>query len=365
MGRTPMIAPEVNPFVPKTAHLLCRGVPAGLQPLWPPRQQVQGADQDPGPRAGQVEEYRRQVAEEFAHLKTLGINPPREELERIAAHFTDPAYETGLSDDARPLGPGFRAVGRPQRRPHKQAGYAIVNISLKPIGGIPGDASAEQIELMADLAERYSFDELRVTHAQNIVLPMSARRICTRCGRRWTRTAWRRQPRSGSTTSSPAPASIIAASPMPARSRSRRRSRSGFRIERQGCRDRRAEAQDFGLHQRLRPPPRRPHRHPRRRPQGHGELPAAARRIGRGGCSLGTITGPGFDENGIVDAVEKATDLLFGAAHRGRALPRYLPPSWHGPVQGGDLWLIRLSSRRRLGSQGKLHNGARCKPALA
>jgi len=46
-----------------------------------------------------------------------------------------------------------------------------VNISLKPVGGIPGDATAEQIDLMADLAERYSFDELRVTHAQNIVLP--------------------------------------------------------------------------------------------------------------------------------------------------------------------------------------------------
>src|SRR3546814_2577107 len=55
-------------------------------------------------------------------------------------------------------------------------GYAIVNISLKPIGGIPGDASAEQIDLMADLAERYSFDELRVTHGQNIVLPHVAKR---------------------------------------------------------------------------------------------------------------------------------------------------------------------------------------------
>jgi sulfite reductase (NADPH) hemoprotein beta-component len=54
---------------------------------------------------------------------------------------------------------------------HKQAGYAIVNISLKPRGGIPGDASAEQIELVADLAETYSLDELRVTHAQNLVLP--------------------------------------------------------------------------------------------------------------------------------------------------------------------------------------------------
>jgi sulfite reductase (NADPH) hemoprotein beta-component len=54
---------------------------------------------------------------------------------------------------------------------HKQAGYKAVVISLKPAGGIPGDASADQIRLMAELAEAYSLDELRVTHTQNIVLP--------------------------------------------------------------------------------------------------------------------------------------------------------------------------------------------------
>jgi sulfite reductase (NADPH) hemoprotein beta-component len=54
---------------------------------------------------------------------------------------------------------------------HKAPGYAIVNISLKPTDGIPGDASSAQIDLMADLAEAYSFDELRITHAQNVVLP--------------------------------------------------------------------------------------------------------------------------------------------------------------------------------------------------
>ena len=63
-------------------------------------------------------------------------------------------------------------MGRSERRTRtRQPGYAIATISLKPVGGIPGDATADQIRLMADLAERYSFDELRVTHAQNIVLP--------------------------------------------------------------------------------------------------------------------------------------------------------------------------------------------------
>ena len=55
--------------------------------------------------------------------------------------------------------------------PHKVPGYGIVTISLKPIGGIPGDATAEQMEVVADLAQRYSQDELRVSHEQNLVLP--------------------------------------------------------------------------------------------------------------------------------------------------------------------------------------------------
>ena len=58
-----------------------------------------------------------------------------------------------------------------QVAPHKAPGYAIANISLKPTQGIPGDISAEQMDRVADLAERYSFDELRATHAQNLVLP--------------------------------------------------------------------------------------------------------------------------------------------------------------------------------------------------
>jgi hypothetical protein len=105
---------------------------------------------------------------------------------------------------------------------------------------------------------------------------------------------------------------------MRARSRSRRRSRSGF-ASNQGCRDRRAEAQDIGLHQRLRPSPRWPHRHPRRRPQGHGELPAPARRIGRGGLLARHDHRPRLRRDGIVDAVEKATDLYLAHAPRASA----------------------------------------------
>ncbi len=107
-------------------------------------------------------------------------------------------------------------------------------------------------------------------------------------------------------------------------------------------RDRRTEAQDLGLHQRLRPPPCRPHRHPRRRQEGRRELPAAARRFEAPKTRRSAkITGPGFDEDGIVDAVEKATDVYLAQRAGWRTLPRHLPPDRHGAVQGGDLWLRR------------------------
>ncbi|MBU1755982.1 MAG: nitrite/sulfite reductase, partial [Alphaproteobacteria bacterium] len=67
--------------------------------------------------------------------------------------------------------PAFRRWVQRNTNPHKAPGYVSAVISLKPVGGIPGDATAEQMRLMADLAERYGFDELRVMHTQNIVLP--------------------------------------------------------------------------------------------------------------------------------------------------------------------------------------------------
>ena len=77
-----------------------------------------------------------------------------------------------LSEEIDRADPAFALWVDRQVAAHKQRGYAIVNISLKPLTGIPGDASAEQIELVASLAEQYSLDELRVTHAQNLVLPL-------------------------------------------------------------------------------------------------------------------------------------------------------------------------------------------------
>ena len=175
MGRTPMIAPEINPFV--KADDLLSYIEACLRVYnrYGRRDNIYKARIKILVHEIGADEYRRQVAEEFAHVKTLGIDPPLAELERISAFFAPPIFDAGDEEPDR-SDPDFAVWLDQNVKPHKQGGYAIVNISLKPIGGIPGDASSAQIDVMADLAEKYSFDELRVTHAQNIVLPHVAKR---------------------------------------------------------------------------------------------------------------------------------------------------------------------------------------------
>jgi sulfite reductase (NADPH) hemoprotein beta-component len=175
MGRTPMIAPEINPFVKADDLLSYLEACLRVYNRYGRRDNIYKARIKILIHEIGADAYRRQVAEEFAHVKTLGIDPPLAELERISAFFAPPAYDAANVEPDR-NDPDFALWLDQNVKPHKQAGYAIVNISLKPIGGIPGDATSAQIDVMADLAEKYSFDELRVTHAQNIVLPYVAKR---------------------------------------------------------------------------------------------------------------------------------------------------------------------------------------------
>jgi sulfite reductase (NADPH) hemoprotein beta-component len=120
-----------------------------------------------------ADEMRRQVAAEFAEIKTHGsLALPQAEIDRINAYFLDPAFEKLPDEDltAPRKNKAFAAWAETNVSKHKVPGYAIVTISLKPIGGIPGDASADQMDLVASLAERLSFDEIRVSHEQNLVL---------------------------------------------------------------------------------------------------------------------------------------------------------------------------------------------------
>ena len=171
MGRTPMVAPEIKDFI--GADDLLSYVEACLRVYnrYGRRDNIYKARIKILIHELGADEYRRQVEEEFIAVKALGIDPPQAEFDRITAFFAPPAFEQGASELVSRSDPDFAVWLDQNVKPHKQPGYAIVNISLKPAGGIPGDATAAQIDLMAALAERYSFDELRVTHAQNIVLP--------------------------------------------------------------------------------------------------------------------------------------------------------------------------------------------------
>ena len=171
MGRTPMIAPVIREFLPKADFLAYMEACLRVYNRFGRRDNLYKARIKILVHEIGADEYRRQVEEEFLHTKTLGLDAPEAEFQRIAATFAPPAFETGLSDEIDRSDPDFALWLDQQVAPHKAPGYAIVNISLKPTAGIPGDASSAQIDVIADLGERYSFDELRITHAQNVVMP--------------------------------------------------------------------------------------------------------------------------------------------------------------------------------------------------
>lgn len=119
-----------------------------------------------------AEVFAAQVEDDWRRIRDGALKLPQAEIARIGAYFAPPPFETKPARAS--LREPDRAFDRWVTRnthAHKRPGYAIVTISLKPIGGIPGDASAAQMDAVADLAERYSFDEARVTHEQNLVLP--------------------------------------------------------------------------------------------------------------------------------------------------------------------------------------------------
>ena len=124
-----------------------------------------------------VELYGRKMEVMRATAKKMSAHAiPAEEVARITDYFAPPAYEslpqvTPAFEAKRLEDPAFARWVRTNVAAHKEPGYAIANISLKPEGGIPGDATSEQMDGVADLAERYSLSEIRVTHEQNLVLP--------------------------------------------------------------------------------------------------------------------------------------------------------------------------------------------------
>ncbi|WP_247887426.1 nitrite/sulfite reductase [Azospirillum sp. SYSU D00513] len=122
-----------------------------------------------------AEKFGAEVEEEFQALRGPKYRLPHEVVEEIRANYAPPPFETLPAtsldfEQKKAANPDFARWVAVNVAEHRAPGYAIATISLKPAGGIPGDASSDQMDLVADLADRYSFGEIRVSHAQNLVL---------------------------------------------------------------------------------------------------------------------------------------------------------------------------------------------------
>ncbi len=176
-GRTPMVGPCIREFLPKNELLAYLEAILRVYNELGRRDNLYKARIKILVHQTGAEKFAAMVEEEFGKIdKTGELNLPNDEIDRITAYFADPSYKElpTVSEDfiaKKQANPEFAAWVNNNVAEHKIPGYAIVNISLKPIGGIPGDASADQMDAIADLMQRYSMDEIRVTHEQNLTLP--------------------------------------------------------------------------------------------------------------------------------------------------------------------------------------------------
>ncbi|GER06030.1 sulfite reductase [Iodidimonas muriae] len=317
MGRTPFVGPILRDFVPEAQILTyLEAVLRSYNELGRRDNAFKARIKILVHELGK-EAFSEMVEQEFARLLPTADDLPTVELARIRSQFITPTfdqlpdqdadYEQALkTDDAFAHWVAVNVV------PHKQPGYAIANISLKPYGGIPGDISADQMDLVADLAQTVGHDEIRATHAQNLVLPHVRKRDLY--------TVWQALDKAGLATANLDRASDIIACPgldycvlanarsIPiAQEISKRFAAKGredligeLKIKISGC------INACGHHH-----------------AGHIGILGVDRKgeemyqltLGGSGAedaSIGQITGRGFDEAGIVDAVDTVVDTYLG-----------------------------------------------------
>jgi sulfite reductase (NADPH) hemoprotein beta-component len=174
LGRTPMIGHTVRDFLP-VADLLpyVEAVLSVYNTLgrrdnkYKARIKIMVHENTP-------EVVTKLIEDRFAEVRPLFGGADQVLLADIRAAFAPPAFRNAPTDayDAfYNADPVFRAWADTNLAPHRNAQYAIVTISLKAHGATPGDASADQMRLMADLAEKYGHSDLRISHEQNVILP--------------------------------------------------------------------------------------------------------------------------------------------------------------------------------------------------
>jgi sulfite reductase (NADPH) hemoprotein beta-component len=177
LGRTPVIASSIREFLPREHLLTYLDAILRVYNRYGNRDNKYKARIKILVRAWTAEVFAERVESEWAHLKDGPATLTGDEIERMKSFFTMPDYKTvdaqALDSELQQTAGQNKAFARwleRNTRTQKQAGYRSVSLSLKPAGVAPGDVTDQQLETIADLADRFSFGELRSTHNQNVVL---------------------------------------------------------------------------------------------------------------------------------------------------------------------------------------------------
>ena len=180
LGRTPFIGKTIREFVPGEDILSYVEAILRVYNQYGRRDNIYKARIKILVHELGIDKFRQEVEEEWLQTRDSALKLDREVVEDIRSRFSYPVYEKlpHMPEELKRAAhdPDFEAWRKNSVAIHKVPGYAIVTLSLKPVGGPPGDATAEQMDAVADLADRYSFGEIRVGHEQNLALPHVARR---------------------------------------------------------------------------------------------------------------------------------------------------------------------------------------------
>ncbi len=176
LGRTPFIGKTVRAFLPKADLLGYLEAIMRVYNLGGRRDNKYKARVKILVHETGTDAFVAQVEAEFARASAPSIAADPAEVERIAAYFAPPVYEDLPAQSvalaaATVRDPDFARFVSTSSFPHKVPGYTAMTVSMKPIGAPPGDATSDQMRALADIAERWSMDEMRITHVQNVVLP--------------------------------------------------------------------------------------------------------------------------------------------------------------------------------------------------
>jgi sulfite reductase (NADPH) hemoprotein beta-component len=170
-GRTPYLAPEIKPFVPAEDILSYLHAVMRVYNAYGRRDNIYKARIKILVAAMGEAAFAKEVEQTWSRLDRSALRIDQHAAQRIREAWVEPAFETLEPGEPPPGPPAYRRWLEANTASHRKHGYRIVFVSLKVPGRPPGDISAEQMEVVADLAERFGLNEVRATHEQNLVLP--------------------------------------------------------------------------------------------------------------------------------------------------------------------------------------------------